>query len=117
MIDFIKALNEYGADTASALHRCVGDEDLYCECVKLFIEDRNFDGLSTELSRRNYRSAFEHAHALKGVAANLSLTPIFNAISAIVEPLRIDSRTADYDKLLSNLKAEHDKLEQLVARF
>ena len=33
-------------------------------------------------------SAFEAAHTLKGVTGNMGLTPLYDAVCTIVEPLR-----------------------------
>lgn len=110
MSDFLNSLKSYGADVETALYRCVGDEQLYEECVKLFVVDRNFAGLDAELKKHNHRTAFEHAHALKGVAANLSLIPMLNSLCCIVEPLRKENRFADYQRLYTNIDAERQKL-------
>jgi HPt (histidine-containing phosphotransfer) domain-containing protein len=81
-------LTVYGADITGALERFVGDEELYGECLALFLEDPSFAALDRALSAGNFSAAFDAAHTLKGVAGNLGLTPMYRAISALVEPLR-----------------------------
>ncbi len=52
-------------------------------------------GWATRSTAGDLTGAFEAAHTLKGVAGNLGLTPLYEAVCAIVEPLR--SRAgADY---------------------
>lgn len=117
MNDFLNSLKNYGVDVETALYRCVGDEELYAECVKLFVVDHHFAGLDAELKKRNYRAAFEHAHALKGVAANLSLIPMLNSLCSIVEPLRAENRVTDYQRLNSNIETERQKLVAITDKL
>lgn len=77
-----------GADMRGALERFIGDEALYEECFRMFLEDSNFTALGCALSKKDYRAAFYAAHTLKGVAGNLGLTPLYNAICDVVESLR-----------------------------
>lgn len=88
MTDLIGRLAAYGADMDAALERFVGDEELYADCFRLFLEDPSFPALDGAMARRDYAAAFDAAHALKGVSGNLGLTPLFNAVCALVEPLR-----------------------------
>ncbi|MEG0780829.1 MAG: Hpt domain-containing protein [Oscillospiraceae bacterium] len=95
MTDFIRRLQDYGADTIGALERLVDDEALYSDCLQLFLRDEGFTALPEAIAHRDYSAAFESAHTLKGVAGNLGLTPLFVAICDIVEPLR----RGEYGKL------------------
>ncbi len=58
--------------------------------------------------KKKYDEAFEDAHALKGVAGNLHLTSLYDAISQLVEPLRQKDFNKDYDALYNAVK---EKLE------
>lgn len=84
----LKKLQEYGADTKGAMERFLDDTELYEMCLVTFMKDEGFAGLEKALAEKAYDKAFDHAHTLKGVAGNLGLTPLFQAISDIVEPLR-----------------------------
>ena len=84
----LEKLNLWGCDINGALERLVDDQDLYISCLIMFSEDAGFESLQQDIRTKNYAQAFEHAHTLKGVAANLGLTPIFDSISAVVEALR-----------------------------
>lgn len=54
----------------------------------MLMEDEGFDALSAALEQGDASTAFDRAHALKGVLANLGLTPLFEQVEKIVEPLR-----------------------------
>lgn len=88
MSDLIGRLRAYGADMDAALERFVGDEGLYGECFRMFLDEPSFAALGAALEQSDLSAAFDAAHTLKGVAGNLGLTPLFNDVCAIVEPLR-----------------------------
>jgi glycosyltransferase involved in cell wall biosynthesis len=63
-----------------------------------------FDNLGVALEDGRLSEAFEFAHALKGIVGNMGLTPMFNIVCDIVEPLRINSNEGvkeNYKELLS----------------
>ncbi len=90
LIDDLKA---YGADTEGAMERLVDDEELYMTCLVSFKDDPCFPALDQAFSSKDYKVAFEQAHALKGVAGNLGLTPLYTSICNLVEALRASEFT------------------------
>ena len=75
-------------------------------------EDPSFDRLPEAVSEGNLDKAFEAAHALKGVMANLALTPILQPVQEITELLR--SRTeADYAPLISEIRSQRENLMKM----
>lgn len=58
------------------------------------------------MSRGDLREAFRHAHTLKGVAQNLSLTSLAEAASVLTEALRAGGASNEEIELL------HAKLSQ-----
>lgn len=78
----------WGADVAKARARLLEDDELYVSCLEDFAADKNFEMLKAAVREQKWKDAFEFAHAIKGVAANLGLTPIFNVSSQITDPLR-----------------------------
>ena len=48
-------------------------------------EDESFDGLKEALAEDERKKAFDCAHTLK---ANMGITPMFDTVEKIVEPLR-----------------------------
>ena len=95
----IERLNELGADTKDGLARCGGMEAFYLRLVPMALEISKYNELDALLKEKKYDEAFEAAHALKGVLANLSLTPIFEPVSEITEGLRA-KKELDYDAVL-----------------
>ncbi len=99
----------WGADVAKARVRLLEDDELYVCCLKDFAADRNFELLKAAVREQNWKEAFELAHAIKGVAANLGLTPIFNISSQITEPLRAGEHEGIEDKIaaMEQIKEEY----------
>ena len=78
-----------------------------------FTEDKSFGNLEKALNEKDYKQAFEEAHTLKGVSANLSLTPLCEAICKVVEDLRHEKYlTLDDD--YSVLKASYAKYLEIM---
>lgn len=84
-------LRQLGCDVDGALERLINDEQLYVTCLKTFATDENFDLLRQALAKQDTDAAFACAHTLKGVSANLGLTPLFLALCDLVEALRVQS--------------------------
>lgn len=63
-----------GSCTAAACHTAAGDQ--------------NFELLPEALRAGEMGRAFECAHTLKGMLANMGLIPLYDIVVRIVEPLR-----------------------------
>ena len=101
----IEKLRSFGANVDEALVRCMNKEDFYLRLVNMAINDTKLTELEQQLSNNDLDSAFETAHALKGVYSNLSLTPLTIPISEMVSLLRNKTDT-DYSKLLNEVKTQ-----------
>ena len=59
--------------------------------IGVFLEDRSFDTLRTEIESGNREQAFRAAHTLKGICANLSFTKLLTSVSQLTEELRSEA--------------------------
>lgn len=108
----IDALNEFGANTAEGLARCVNMEALYLKLVKTASNDTSYEALENALNAGDLDAAFDAAHGLKGVVANLALTPILEPVSEMTDLLR--SRTQmDYSGYMTTIKEKRDELKKI----
>jgi len=108
----IEKLNRFGADTEEGIARCAGMESLYLRLVGMVPKESNFDLLKESLEKNDLDQAFAAAHALKGVLGNLSLTPMYDLVADMTEPLR--SRTEmDYSGQLKELLKMKENLTAL----
>lgn len=102
-MDMLEELEKLGCDMEGAMERFLNDEDFYRECFEKVLEDPGFNSLGEALREKDVQRAFESAHALKGVLANLGLTSLYNIIVEIVNPLReekTDGLLFSYERLL-----------------
>ena len=109
----LQALNEYGADTAQGLSRCMGNEAFYLRLVGMLAKDGHTQELADALARRDLDAAFDAAHSLKGVLANLALTPALTPILEITEDLRA-RKDMDYQPLMDRIQTEMGRLMALL---
>jgi Hpt domain. len=105
----IDKLRKYGADVDEGLTRCMNMEEFYLTLVGKVLEDNKLPLLEQQIGEEDLDAAFETAHALKGMYANLSLSPLLRPIGEITELLRSRTNT-DYSSLLAEAKEQFDKL-------
>lgn len=109
----IEKLNDFGADTAKGLERCMNNEPFYFRMIGLAIADANFSKLEEALKENDLEHAFEAAHALKGTTGNLSLDPIYEPVCEITELLRAKA-DADYSGLFEIISSKLEELKKIV---
>lgn len=83
-----KKLKSKGVDVDKALERMKGNKEAYRNFLIEFFEDPDFEALDESLEVQDAKEAFEYAHGLKGMAANLGLEQIYGKICVLVEILR-----------------------------
>ncbi|MBO4666550.1 MAG: Hpt domain-containing protein [Bacilli bacterium] len=108
----IDKLKEYGADVQSGLQRCVNNESLYLRLVGMVPNNASFKELYTKIESNDLEGAFSAAHSLKGITANLSLTPLVVLVNEITELLR-NKTQMDYSKLINDIEEKRSLLEKL----
>jgi len=108
----VDSLKNWGADVDEALIRCLNNEAFYLKLVGKTLEDPSFSRLPEAVRAGDLAKAFEAAHALKGVLANLALTPLLQPVQEITELLRGGTQT-DYAPLLEEIAARKNELASL----
>ena len=88
MNDKLLKLTYWGCNIQAALPRFLEDEEFMLECIAQVSVDPAFESLGRFLDEENVAGAFDAAHTLKGILANTGLTPLYDIIVRIVEPLR-----------------------------
>lgn len=82
------ALTGAGIQVDEALERLMGSEALLERLLGKFLEDRNLAELTVALAEDRREDAFRAAHTLKGVCGNLSMTALFETLTAQVAEFR-----------------------------
>ena len=110
----IESLREHGADIDGAMERVLDDIPLYEECVIAFIDDPTFSELGNSMEAGDGKRAFDNAHTLKGVSANLGLNPLLPSLCPITELLRSGVCSDEAGEKYRSLGKEYIKLRELV---
>ena len=77
-----------GVDYAEAMERFGGNKELYKRIALKFLDDSHYAGLRESLERNDVEEAYRNAHALKGVAGNLSFGNLYRSACRITDALR-----------------------------
>lgn len=109
----IQALKDYGANIQEGVSRCMGNEAFYLRMVGMLAADPHTAQLEKALAENDLKAAFEAAHALKGVLANLALTPALKPVSEITEYLRAQTEM-DYQPLMGEIRQAMDQLMVII---
>lgn len=72
-----------------------------------FPADPSYAALTASLAAEDWESAFRAVHTMKGTAANLGLTTLQSAASALTEALRPLTGAPD-DRLVSDVTSAYD---------
>ena len=118
---FRKQLEENGADVEGTLKRFMGNEALYMKFIMKFLDDKNFEGIKSNLEKNDFEGAYVSAHTLKGVTANLGLNPVYGVATQISDMLK-GKAPGEIDRekleaLKDQLAAEHSRFVQLLEKY
>ncbi len=119
--NFRKQLEENGADVEGTLKRFMGNEALYMKFIMKFLDDKNFEGIKSNLEKNDFEGAYVSAHTLKGVTANLGLNPVYGVATQISDMLK-GKAPGEIDRekleaLKDQLAAEPSRFVQLLEKY
>lgn len=87
-MSMLEELNALGVNTEEGLRRLNGNAPFYERMLGKFPDMMKSSAVSPDFDGTDYAGTLDAAHAVKGVAGNLSITPIYEAYSEIVRLLR-----------------------------
>lgn len=102
-MNMIEEMEQLGADTKDAISRFMGKAELYEKMLKKFPSVVESTPVQPYAQSGDFDTAASNAHALKGVTGNLSLTPLYENYTKIVDFYREgepDKATALLDETL-----------------
>ncbi|WP_300675838.1 hypothetical protein [uncultured Acetatifactor sp.] len=90
-MNFFEELRALGVDVDDGMKRLMGNEKLYRKLLGSFVKMIGSQTLAAEdFDKADHTSEIEKAHSIKGTAGNLSLTPIYESYTEILNLLRTD---------------------------
>lgn len=102
-----------GADYDDLLKRLGGSEAIASKFVKKFLNDSSYEQLLKAIEEKNWEDAFAASHTLKGIAANLSMTSLYEISSSICEDVRGGKELVDLSKV-DTLKSTYNQYSQAI---
>ena len=107
-------LAAYGCNIDEAMGRFLNNEAFYAKCYGKFVADKGFARLGEALQAGDVKGAFEAAHDLKGISANMGITPVYELIVGLVEVLRAGRMPEDAMETYQRLMEMHADLESFA---
>ena len=102
-------------DYNDALRRMMNDA-LITRMINKFMSGDAIDSVISSYESKDYRALFSSAHTLKGVAGNLSLTPLFEIASSITEATR-NQDGVNLDKEIAELKEVYASIKEAFNKY
>ena len=106
-------------DAEAGLKRVVNNAKLYAKLLGKFSEDPNFSEMIDVLAAGNMEKAKEAVHALKGLAANLSLIELHDRIAELEMEIKTGTVNPNILSIVKDVYAqtliEVDKVVSLYA--
>lgn len=81
-------LRAEGCDVEGALGRLMDDQEFYIHLLQTFYQEKSWEVLQNAMEEKDYDTAFQTAHMLKGSLATLGLMPLFSGVNKMLEDLR-----------------------------
>lgn len=81
-------LKDLGVDVDGGLQRINGNEKLYTRLLGTYVKTIKSQSVSPDFDSTDYEDVKEKAHAIKGTSGNLSITPVYEAYTEIMNLLR-----------------------------
>lgn len=87
-MDLLEELKTKDVNVEEAIERFLGNASLYEKMLVKFLDLMNDMAVDTSFDCNEYSDIIEKTHAIKGAAGNLSINPIYEAYTEIVNLLR-----------------------------
>lgn len=78
--------------------------------VKKFLNEKGYEELIIATDNKDIENSISAAHKLKGVAANLSFTTLYNSLTELLIQLRKEDVKDIDEVLLQNVKNDYNKI-------
>lgn len=109
-------LTEAGINVESAMNRFLDDEEMYFEFLNEFLDDNLINKLEQAVNDEQVQEAFDIAHTLKGVCANLSIDSLSCIVNPMVEILRSNSLEG-VKEAVSELLVAYDNVSGAIKTY
>lgn len=110
-MDLLNELEKLGVNTNEALERFSGNSSLYIRMLGKFPASINDLEVMPCIESGDIETSITRAHTIKGVTGNLSITPLYNSYTKIVNDLRAGNPNSAKEELEKILPVQKEILE------
>ena len=115
-MNLLDKLRAMGVDVDDGLKRLMGNEKLYKRLLGSFVKMIRTQAVDPDFDENEYTEAIEKAHSIKGTAGNLSLTPIYEAYTEILNLLRTD-KPAEAKAVLAKVLPVQEEIISCIEEY
>lgn len=114
-MDMLEELRTMGVNVEEAVDRFVGNAALYEKMLRTFPKMIRSSEVTPDFDGNDYADVIEKTHAIKGTSGNLSLTPIYEAYTEIVNLLRSE-KPEEARQVLVDVLPVQEKIIECIER-
>ncbi|MDE7018392.1 MAG: hypothetical protein K2P65_12640 [Lachnospiraceae bacterium] len=109
-------LKSLDVDVDGGLKRINGNEKLYTKLLGSFTKSINTYKVTPDYDGNDYNEIIEKAHAIKGVSGNLSITPVYEAYTKVVDLLRA-GKPEEARPILEEILPVQEKIVACIEKY
>lgn len=109
-------LEQAGINVEAMLQRLMGNEIFVEKLLKKFLEDSNYQKLKEAFEQKDYEKAYQAAHALKGVSANMSMILLNGLMVKQTELLR-QKQWNDAELMIPYIAKEYMRISDVIKEY
>ena len=108
-------LAPYGIDYVDAMDRFGDNAELYERLALKYLDDAHLVALQAAMEAKDYSEGYSQAHALKGVAGNLSFKDLFQCAALVSDALYAGEYEAAAEHMPEVLRTQNLVIQGPVA--
>lgn len=112
-MSLFEELKDLGVDVDGGLKRINGNEKLYTKLLGSFVKAINTYSVSADFGDSEINEMIEKTHAIKGTSGNLSITPVYESYSKIVDLLRTE-KPEEAREILKQVLPVQEKIVECI---
>lgn len=112
-MNLLDELKNLGVNVDEGVKRLGGNAAIYKKMLGTFLKMMKNYSFAPDYDNESYNDITEKAHAIKGAAGNLSITPVYDAYTEIVNLLRKEQPEEAREVLLKVLPVQEQILKAI----
>lgn len=115
-MNLLEELKNLGVNVDEGVERLMGNASLYERMLFKFLDMMKKSTVNPDFDSDNYGDVIEVAHAIKGSAGNLSVTPIYEAYAEVVRLLRA-GQPEQAKEVLKNIQPVQEEILNCIEKY